>query len=216
MESDLRRGGCQPCEGGMAGLSAEAVQAGLQDLPGWRLDGHTLRRDCHFKNFYETMAFVNAIAWIAHREDHHPDLLVSYNRCNVSYNTHTVKGLSENDFMPAVNGNVGYNHEYFEVSGGVGFPNLLNASIRLGPENCNLNAQAFSSVPLISGEGFGSAGVSITQYFEAGLSFGIPQGYYFSGILPINESNKIRLTYKISREYKEEFGFSISLIHFNF
>ncbi|MCL5027511.1 MAG: hypothetical protein M1480_00675 [Bacteroidetes bacterium] len=127
-----------------------------------------------------------------------------------------IRGLSENDFMPAVNGNVGYNHEYFEVSGGVGFPNLLNASIRLGPENCNLNAQAFSSVPLISGEGFGSAGVSITQYFEAGLSFGIPQGYYFSGILPINESNKIRLTYKISREYKEEFGFSISLIHFNF
>ncbi|WCE93362.1 4a-hydroxytetrahydrobiopterin dehydratase [Acidithiobacillus ferriphilus] len=101
MESDLRRGGCQPCEGGMAGLSAAAIQAGLQDLSGWRLDGHTLRRDCHFKNFYETMAFVNAVAWIANREDHHPDMEIGYGRCVVRYSTHAIDGLTANDFICA-------------------------------------------------------------------------------------------------------------------
>ncbi|CDQ09053.1 putative pterin-4-alpha-carbinolamine dehydratase [Acidithiobacillus ferrivorans] len=101
MESDLRSGGCQPCEGGMAGLSAEAIQVGLQDLTGWQLDGNTLRRDYHFKNFYETMAFVNAVAWIANREDHHPDMEVGYGCCVVRYSTHAIDGLTANDFICA-------------------------------------------------------------------------------------------------------------------
>jgi 4a-hydroxytetrahydrobiopterin dehydratase len=54
-----------------------------------------------FKNYYETMAFVNAVAWVAHREDHHPDLEVGYNKCTVRYSTHSVGGLSENDFICA-------------------------------------------------------------------------------------------------------------------
>ncbi|EGQ63942.1 pterin-4-alpha-carbinolamine dehydratase, partial [Acidithiobacillus sp. GGI-221] len=54
-----------------------------------------------FKNFYETMAFVNAVAWISHREDHHPDLELGYNRCVVHYSTHAIGGLSENDFICA-------------------------------------------------------------------------------------------------------------------
>ncbi|MHB1280871.1 MAG: 4a-hydroxytetrahydrobiopterin dehydratase [Acidithiobacillus sp.] len=101
MESDLRKGRCRPCEGGAAGLSAEAIQAGLQDLSGWQLDGSALCRDCHFKNFYETMAFVNAVAWIADREDHHPDMEVGYGRCVVRYSTHAVDGLTDNDFICA-------------------------------------------------------------------------------------------------------------------
>ncbi len=69
--------------------------------PGWTIQAGVLSREFAFKNFYETMAFVNAVAWIANAEDHHPDLAVSYNRCKVNYSTHSVGGLSENDFICA-------------------------------------------------------------------------------------------------------------------
>ncbi len=60
-----------------------------------------IRRLFTFKGFHQTMAFVNAVAWIAHRENHHPDLEVGYNRCLVRYRTHAIGGLSENDFICA-------------------------------------------------------------------------------------------------------------------
>jgi 4a-hydroxytetrahydrobiopterin dehydratase len=63
--------------------------------------GQAIRREFRFKNFYETMAFVNAVAWISHREDHHPELELGYNRCVVHYSTHAIGGLSENDFICA-------------------------------------------------------------------------------------------------------------------
>jgi 4a-hydroxytetrahydrobiopterin dehydratase len=64
-------------------------------------DGDHIYRDFEFKNYYKTMAFVNAVAWIAHQENHHPDLFVGYNRCRVQYTTHAIAGLSENDFICA-------------------------------------------------------------------------------------------------------------------
>jgi len=64
-------------------------------------DGKGIRRDFKFKNYYQTIAFVNALAWIAHNENHHPDLEVSYNHCRVNYSTHSVGGLSSNDFICA-------------------------------------------------------------------------------------------------------------------
>ena len=69
----------------------------------WKVDGDRKRisRDFAFKNFYETVAFVNALAWIANREDHHPDLEVSYKHCVVHFSTHAIGGLSENDFICA-------------------------------------------------------------------------------------------------------------------
>ncbi len=69
----------------------------------WSLTGDArgIRRDFKFKNYYHTMAFVNALAWIAHQQDHHPDLFVAYNRCSVTFSTHSVGGLSENDFICA-------------------------------------------------------------------------------------------------------------------
>lgn len=73
----------------------------LQQLPGWQIQGGLLTKTFGFGNFHETMAFVNAAAWVAHREDHHPDLAVGYNRCRVDYSTHSVGGLSENDFVCA-------------------------------------------------------------------------------------------------------------------
>ena len=93
---------CQSCEGGRP-LTAPEAGALLSEVPGWSMNDEVTRlsRSFRFGNYYETMAFVNAIAWIAHREDHHPDLVVGYNRCEVRLSTHAVKGLSANDFIVA-------------------------------------------------------------------------------------------------------------------
>lgn len=101
--SDLKQEHCKPCEGGLDPLDRTAAQNLLAQAKGWTLnDGATeIARTYNFKNFYETMAFVNALAWVAHKEDHHPDLEVSYKRCRVRYTTHAIKGLSMNDFICA-------------------------------------------------------------------------------------------------------------------
>ena len=101
--SDLTQKTCKACEGGVAALSAAHAQALLAQTPGWTLDAgaHEIVRDFKFKNHYETIAFVNAIAWVSHREDHHPDLEVHYNTLRIRYTTHAVNGLSENDFICA-------------------------------------------------------------------------------------------------------------------
>jgi len=65
-------------------------------------NGHMIGKTFEFNNYYQTMAFVNAVAWLSHREDHHPDLSVGYNKCHVAYSTHAINGLSENDFICAV------------------------------------------------------------------------------------------------------------------
>ncbi|PNS07851.1 4a-hydroxytetrahydrobiopterin dehydratase [Solilutibacter silvestris] len=84
-------------------LSEADVRDLLPQVPGWELveDGHAINKTFQFEDYYRTMAFVNALAHIAHREDHHPDLSVHYNRCVVRYSTHDVGGLSENDFICA-------------------------------------------------------------------------------------------------------------------
>ncbi|MFY9314542.1 MAG: 4a-hydroxytetrahydrobiopterin dehydratase [Burkholderiales bacterium] len=92
---------CKPCEGGVAPLSAGQAQELLKQLKGWILEDGKLVKLYPFRNYHETMAFVNALAWISHREDHHPDLQVGYNKCRVEYSTHAIGGLSENDFICA-------------------------------------------------------------------------------------------------------------------
>jgi 4a-hydroxytetrahydrobiopterin dehydratase len=95
---------CRPCEKGTPPLPADRVAALLKQLPGWEqraTGGGEIAKTFPFKNYYETMAFVNAAAWVSHREDHHPDLEVGYNKCKVRYSTHSVGGLSENDFICA-------------------------------------------------------------------------------------------------------------------
>lgn len=103
---DLSQKKCKPCEGGTKPLNRVMVEGYLADLPGWELrdtagQSPWIEKAFPFKNFHETMAFVNAVAFIAHREDHHPDLEVSYKACKVKYSTHAIKGLSENDFICA-------------------------------------------------------------------------------------------------------------------
>jgi 4a-hydroxytetrahydrobiopterin dehydratase len=75
-------------------LNGEAAQ-------GWKLIDGAIEKVYAFPNYHETMAFVNALAWIAHREDHHPDLAVRYGKCTVRFNTHDVKGISVSDMYCA-------------------------------------------------------------------------------------------------------------------
>lgn len=86
-------------------LNEADIAQTLTALPDWKIDGGKLARTFDFKNYYETLAFVNAIAYVIHAEDHHPDLAVSYNRCGVKFDTHSVNGgkggLSINDFICA-------------------------------------------------------------------------------------------------------------------
>ncbi|MDP1533958.1 MAG: 4a-hydroxytetrahydrobiopterin dehydratase [Rubrivivax sp.] len=82
-------------------MADDEVQAHLAAAPGWELVDHAIQKSCEFTDFHRTMAFVNALAWIAHAEDHHPDLRVSYGRCTVRFNTHSVGGISINDFICA-------------------------------------------------------------------------------------------------------------------
>ena len=98
---DLIRKHCTPCETGASPLPDTQVSSLLQALTGWARDGERIVKTFKFKDHYQTQAFANAVMWVSHREDHHPDLHVGYNTCRVEYWTHTVSGLSENDFICA-------------------------------------------------------------------------------------------------------------------
>ena len=101
--TDLANAHCTPLKGEAHRLSRADIDGHLATLPGWELagDGDRITRTFRFDDYYRTMAFVNALAFIAHREDHHPDLEVGYKTCRVTYSTHDVGGLSENDFICA-------------------------------------------------------------------------------------------------------------------
>lgn len=92
---------CQPLRGPAHRLSEAAIAARLAVLPGWTLEHGQIGKRFEFANYHQTMAFVNAVANIAHEQDHHPDMLVSYGACSVRLNTHDVDGISENDFICA-------------------------------------------------------------------------------------------------------------------
>jgi 4a-hydroxytetrahydrobiopterin dehydratase len=95
---------CAPCEGGVKPLTpAKARLLGKQLHKDWKTakDSKSLSRSLKFKDFYRTMSFVNAVAYIANSEDHHPDLEVGYDHCRVTYSTHSIGGLSVNDFICA-------------------------------------------------------------------------------------------------------------------
>ncbi len=92
---------CVPCEGGVPPLADREADAMLRELSGWERSAGAIFKTFAFRDYYQTMAFVNALAWISHREDHHPDLAVGYNKCRVEYSTHAIGGLSQNDFICA-------------------------------------------------------------------------------------------------------------------
>lgn len=100
---DLLKKSCQPLAKNASNMSESEANELLKLLPDWDLcmEGKSISRNYKFKNYYKTTAFVNATVWIAHQEDHHPDINFTYNQCRITYSTHSVDGLSENDFICA-------------------------------------------------------------------------------------------------------------------
>ena len=95
---------CKPCEGDALPLEKIQVEIALKEIPKWQIEDREQKgifRKFNFNDYYQTIAFVNAIAFISHKENHHPDLEIGYNYCNVHYKTHAINALSENDFICA-------------------------------------------------------------------------------------------------------------------
>lgn len=92
---------CSPVPAATPPLSEHDVEHLLGHIEGWDVVDGRLEKSFQFEDHYQAVAFVNAVAWISHREDHHPDLVLGYNTCTVSYSTHSIGGLSENDFICA-------------------------------------------------------------------------------------------------------------------
>ena len=93
---------CQPIAKGSPAMDVTQAKEYLTHIPGWtNIDDQAITRDFKFSNYYQTMAFVNAVAYIVHQCDHHPDIEVGYNHCKITYTTHSVNGLSLNDFICA-------------------------------------------------------------------------------------------------------------------
>ena len=95
---------CEPCEGGVPSLAADVVAQLMSALHDeWLLaaDGKSIVRTFTFAGYHRTISFVNAVAWVAENEGHHPDMIVLYGKVEVLYTTHAIDGLSENDFICA-------------------------------------------------------------------------------------------------------------------
>jgi 4a-hydroxytetrahydrobiopterin dehydratase len=96
----LRERDCAPLSGRDA-LPAAAIDAQLALLPRWSAVDGALQANFAFGDWWETIAFVNALAWMVHRQDHHPDLAVGFDRCTVRWSTHSAGGVTVNDFVCA-------------------------------------------------------------------------------------------------------------------
>lgn len=103
MECKLSDKHCKACEGGVNPLNEAEAKELLTQTPEWQLatDHKSIIRRLEFKGFNKTMSFINAVAWIANTEQHHPDVKLGYNYCEITFTTHAINGLSENDFICA-------------------------------------------------------------------------------------------------------------------
>ena len=100
---NLKSKQCKPCEGGVCPLDESDSVIQLDQVPGWNLseDRKSITRTIRFKDFLETISFINAMAYMSEQQGHHPDFSAGYNYCEVSFTTHAIGGLSENDFICA-------------------------------------------------------------------------------------------------------------------
>lgn len=100
---NLKNKQCKPCEGGVCPLDENDSVIQLGQVPGWNLseDRKSITRTIRFKDFLETISFINAMAYMSEQQGHHPDFSAGYNYCEVSFTTHAIGGLSENDFICA-------------------------------------------------------------------------------------------------------------------
>ena len=100
-ETELATKKCIPCAAGTQPKSDAEIREYLKDLPGWQYEKGEIVKTFTFKNYSETVPFVNAVAGIATREDHHPQIEFGYKTCRIRYSTHAIGGLSDNDFICA-------------------------------------------------------------------------------------------------------------------
>jgi 4a-hydroxytetrahydrobiopterin dehydratase len=100
-DNELVTRACRHVPEGTPPLCGHDLEHQLSHVDGWEAVDGTIRKTFQFEDHYRAMAFVNAVAWISHREDHHPEMVVGYNTVTIRYSTHTVGGLSENDFICA-------------------------------------------------------------------------------------------------------------------
>lgn len=100
-ETGLSQKKCKPCEGGLPPMTDEEIRNNLKKVHLWDYKDGCIEKSFKFRDFYENMAFINAVAWISNSEGHHPDMSVSYDTCVIRYSTHSIGGLSENDFICA-------------------------------------------------------------------------------------------------------------------
>lgn len=98
---------CRALDGGSP-MSDDAVRRQLVELPEWNTNGRRIDRSYEFANYWEVIAFVNAIAYVIHREDHHPELVIGYRKVDVRFDTHSVGGISLNDFICAAKCDAAY------------------------------------------------------------------------------------------------------------
>ena len=92
---------CVPCEAGGDPLPDSEVQNNLLSIPNWELDGKMIHREFEFQDFKDAMVFVNKVADLAESEGHHPDITIHWNKVRLDLWTHSMNGLSENDFIVA-------------------------------------------------------------------------------------------------------------------
>ena len=103
MGTPLEQQHCEACEGDVKPMNQEQIKNLISQIPDWQVneEGTEISRAFKFKNFFRTMSFVNAMAHIANQEGHHPDFKVGYNYCAIIFSTHSINGLSNNDFICA-------------------------------------------------------------------------------------------------------------------
>ena len=107
----------QSCQHQILAATHDEIAAALLVLPLWKIENDFIVRTFNFKNYYQTLEFINSIAAIIHHEDHHPEILMTYNRCTVRFNTHSVNngkgGLSLNDFICAAKIDAIFEEKFF-------------------------------------------------------------------------------------------------------
>lgn len=108
--AELLAAQCRPLTEGA--YTEDRIRTQLAALPGWTFDGRSLVRTYRFADYYRTIAFVNALAHLAHAEDHHPELRIGYDRCEVRFDTHSVGGISDNDFICAAKSDAIHAHRF--------------------------------------------------------------------------------------------------------
>lgn len=92
---------CKPIQKGTPPLTKNEAQNLHKEIPEWALNDNSIEKEYQFKDFKQAMHFVNHVAEIVNEEDHHPDILISYNKVKLTFSTHSIKGLSNNDFIVA-------------------------------------------------------------------------------------------------------------------